>query len=207
MAPSNCQRWLGSLRGIAIAFVLGSLLTACSLPRMIDSNVESFTANPPISTGAPFRFERLPSQQAQALAQDHLELITKAALERVGLIYNTQQARYSVQANLRIVQFQPPPRRSPRFYGPMVDAYGNLYPPYPILPIEPTWYSHSVHLVMRDLRSGQVTFETTATFDGPWTDTVNLLPPIMDAALHDFPAPPAGVRRVVVELPVTGEQR
>jgi hypothetical protein len=89
----------------------------------------------------------------------------------------------------------------------MVDSYGNLYPPYPILPIEPTWYSHSVHLVMRDLRSGQVTFETTATFDGPWTDTVNLLPPIMDAALHDFPAPPAGVRRVVVELPAAGEQR
>jgi hypothetical protein len=34
-------------------------------------------------------------------------------------------------------------------------------------------------------------------------DSGNLLPVILDAALSGYPAPPLGVRRVVIELPGT----
>jgi hypothetical protein len=38
-------------------------------------------------------------------------------------------------------------------------------------------------------------------FEGPWSDSANLLPVLLEAALRDFPNPPAGVRKVTIELP------
>ncbi len=57
-------------------------------------------------------------------------------------------------------------------------------------------------MLLRDSSNGQLAYETAAVFDGPWRDTLNLLPPMLEAALKDYPLP--GKRRVVVELPVAG---
>jgi hypothetical protein len=65
----------------------------------------------------------------------------------------------------------------------------------------PTMYRREVSLLMRDLKSAQVVYETRAVHDGPWHDTDNVLAAMFDAALKDFPHPPAGTRRVNVEIP------
>jgi len=44
-------------------------------------------------------------------------------------------------------------------------------------------------------------FETRATHDGPWADSAQILPAMLAAALQGFPHPPAGVRRVDIEIP------
>lgn len=66
------------------------------------------------------------------------------------------------------------------------------------------WYRHRVHLTLRDSTTSQVAYETTAVFDGPWRDTLNLLPPMLEAALKDYPMPVQ--RKVVVELPAANKE-
>jgi hypothetical protein len=46
-----------------------------------------------------------------------------------------------------------------------------------------------------------VVYETSASFDGTWSDSANLLPVLLQAALQDYPQPPAGSRKVNIELP------
>jgi hypothetical protein len=64
-----------------------------------------------------------------------------------------------------------------------------------------TSYRHEVSLLLRDLRNGQVVYETRAVHFGPWSDTLNILPALFEAALKDFPNPPPGLRKIDVEIP------
>mgnify|MGYP001796370640 CR=1 FL=1 len=64
-----------------------------------------------------------------------------------------------------------------------------------------TQYRHDVTLLLRDLRTGQLVYETSATHTGPWNDRYNILRALLAAALKDFPNPPAGPRSVKVEIP------
>ncbi len=80
-------------------------------------------------------------------------------------------------------------------------GYGYGYPygfPYPVA--SPTSYLHDVALVMRDVASNTVVYETRAKHEGPWNDSMAILPAMFDAALQGFPAAPAGPRRVSVEV-------
>jgi hypothetical protein len=65
----------------------------------------------------------------------------------------------------------------------------------------PNPYQYEVSLVMRDLRSGQVVYETQAAHSGPWSDGERIVPALMSAALKDFPNPPAKARQVNIEIP------
>ena len=65
----------------------------------------------------------------------------------------------------------------------------------------PTHYRREVSLIMRDLKSGQVVYETRASHSGPWRDNVPIFATLFQAALANFPNPPAGLRRVNIELP------
>ena len=56
-------------------------------------------------------------------------------------------------------------------------------------------------MVMRDLTTQKVVFETRAVHDGVWSDGLAVLPAMLDSALLGFPQPPAGVRRINVEIP------
>jgi hypothetical protein len=64
-----------------------------------------------------------------------------------------------------------------------------------------TSYRYEVSLLLRDLRNGQVVYETRAVHFGPWLDTRNILPVMFQAALKDFPNPPAGGRKINIEIP------
>lgn len=201
MKPQGASRALYWLA--AVATVLS--LSACAMHRMIDSEVESFVGPSGAVRGASYRFERLPSQQAQPAAQEHIETLAQAALGRAGLVRNGAHPRYSVQVALKVVQYQPAPRYQSHFGSPFIAADGFPFYPAPLLVLEPPWYSHTVHLLMRDTATGQVAYESTARFDGPWSDSANLLPAILEAALRDYPNPPLGVRKVVIDLPPPGK--
>jgi hypothetical protein len=62
-------------------------------------------------------------------------------------------------------------------------------------------YLREVSLVLRDARSHAVLYETRTTHDGIWADARAVLPAMLAAALQGFPVPPAGPRRVNIEIP------
>ncbi len=189
------------------AAVLTLALGACSIPRMIDSQVQSFVGAAGAQAAATYRFERLPSQQAQPEVQDRVEAMAQVALQRVGLTLTDRQPRYAVLVEAQVTQFQPTPRRSTHLIIPYVNADGSpAYSPLLFLS-EPPWYVHTAHLVLRDTQSGQIAYETSGRFEGPWSDSATLWPVVMEAALQGYPHPPEGVRTVTIELPRQGNHR
>jgi hypothetical protein len=184
----------------ALLVLAVAALTGCSLPRMIDSDVQSFVGNAPALNGVSYRFERLLSQ-ANKMDQDQVEALAQEALDRIGLQRNDDAPRYLVQVNVAVDTMQNPHYRPPR-PRLVVGANGAIYEEWPwTLSVEAPWYRHRAQLLLRDSGTGQLAYETAAVFDGPWRDTLNLLPPMLEAALKDYPLP--GKRRVVVELPAT----
>ena len=194
------------------ALVLG--LGGCALPRMIDSDVQSFTAAVPAVSPALYRFERLPSQLDGAL-QDQTEALAAQALAKVGLtpaalvsgaIAGTAaaapSASYAVQVGVQVSAMDSPYPHAT--VGGFWGLHGLHQRSSLALVMEPPWYRHAVHIVLRDSATGQLAYETRASFDGPWADSAKLLPAILDAALNGYPTPPTGPRKVVIELP--GEQ-
>lgn len=177
-----------------------ALLTACGLPRTIDSDVQSFVGTPAAVAPATYRFERLPSQ-SNAAQQSALEALAATALSRVGLTQDMQQAKYVVQLSLDVTQLgQPYSGFGMRgFWGSGLHGNGATFG----FMGEPLWYRHNVQLLLRDAASNQLAYETSARFEGPWSDTANLLPAILEAALAGYPNPPVGPRKVVIELPAS----
>ncbi|SDN92128.1 DUF4136 domain-containing protein [Polaromonas sp. JS666] len=190
------------------------LMAGCSTVRVVDSDVTAFYNwnGPPPAPATPYRFERLPSQQAAGSQQDHVEGLARAALAKVGMELNPPAARYSVQvtANTQIID------RGPYGYSPY-GGFGfgsgvfvgggsrgaSVGLSFPIGGgiAEPPYFKRELSIVMRDLRTNQVSFETRALHDGVWGDTLAVLPAMLDSALRGFPQPPAGTRRINVEIP------
>lgn len=209
--------WPGSpqvLRSLVLSLAASALLGGCAVPRMIDSTVSSYTGQAPARSNASFEFERLPSQ-TQSPRQDAIEALATEALRKVGLVPARSPdasgqavgAHYKVQVSVHISQIANPAAPRPR--SSLLWGLGDMQPigSGTVLLLEPPWYRHAVQLVLRDSQSSQVAYETTAVFDGPWSDSTRLLPAIMDAALQGYPQAGGGARKVVVELPATPENR
>ena len=62
------------------------------------------------------------------------------------------------------------------------------------------WYQREVSLLIRDAASNQVVYETHAVHGGRWADGSTVLPAMFSAALSGFPNPPAGQRKINVEV-------
>jgi predicted small secreted protein len=194
--------------------VLAFFMAGCSTTRLVDSDVTAFSrwsAAPP-APGTPYRFERLPSQQTFAAQQDQLEALARNALARVGLDLNPTIARYSVQVVVNTLVLDRGFYGAPGYGGfgyPMTGVFlggGNrgaslgLGMSFPLRFPDP-YFKRELSLLMRELSTGQVVFETRAVHDGVWSDTLAVLPAMLDAALTGFPQPPPGTRRVNVEIP------
>jgi hypothetical protein len=197
------------LTGLILA---AGLLSGCASMRIVDSDVVSVVAAPAGMSlqGAKYRFERLPSQANNPEA-GLAEQQAQAAMTAVGLVRDDANAQLSVLVGFAGTQYLadawgrplPPGAWSPyygsismgRGIGPNVGlGMGMRFPP-------PTQYRREVSLIMRDLKSGQVVYETRATHDGPWADSAQVFATLFQAAMANFPNPPAGLRRVNIEIP------
>jgi len=192
---------------------LALLLGGCSGMRLVESQVRSTaaaTAGQPIEAGARYRFERLPSQ-TDPVETDSVEAIAEAELAEVGLVRDDAAARYSVQITTRmetyVVDDWGRPYSGPRVGGTIMIGNGGMYGGYGSgvglgmrFP-PPSQYRHEATLLLRDLGTSQVVYETSARHEGPWNDRYNILRAVLAAALKDFPNPPAASRRVKVEIP------
>lgn len=198
------KRLFAAVLSIAL---IGLFVTGCASNRLVESDVSAFhrwNGAPPVP-GTLYRFERLPSQQGAQ--QDYLESLSRAALARVGLRLEPSVARLGVQVGLSTVVMA----RGPYDGG----GFGYMTPgiflgggsrgasfglSFPLRFSEPPFYRRELTLLMRDLASGQVVFETRALSDSLHNDLPALLPAMLEAALRGFPQPPAGMRRIPVDL-------
>ncbi|WP_233252736.1 DUF4136 domain-containing protein [Limnohabitans sp. T6-20] len=205
MTTKSMRRWACLLGALAL-----SGLTGCASMRIIDSDVVSVAAVPPGMSlqGAKYRFERLPSQvnnPEAGLAKQQAQ----AAMSAVGLVRDDAGAQLSVLVGFAGTQYLADPWGRP--LPPGWTPYGNVYMGNGLGPHiglgmgmrfpPPTHYHREVSLIMRDLKTGQVVYETRAVHDGPWRDNTTIFATLFQAALANFPNPPTGLRRVNIELP------
>lgn len=177
------------------------LLAGCASTRKIDSEVRSFAGAADAPGEPTFRFDRLPSQQPATALQERLEALATDALARKGLVRNDASARYSVVLQVQAEQYTPL-LTHPAWPGRLRSGpHGRLWHPWPWLEMESTEYRHAVGILIRNVASGQLVYESRAVHDGPWGDTLNLLPAILEAALHDYPQASPTPHTVVVDLP------
>ena len=200
-----------------IFFLMAALLltTGCAGLRIIDTDVTTFALWPAAAPapGASYRFERLPSQQllpagspTVELPQDQLEALTRDALNKAGLVNNPADAAFDVQVSATARKIQRRAYDGRLMGGPSVAFGGGTSGGFvgfsmPLMVYEPPMYLREVSLVLRDARSHAVLYETRATHDGIWADARAVLPAMLAAALQGFPVPPAGSRRVNIEIP------
>jgi hypothetical protein len=210
----TATRQLTQWFSMAMAALALSWLSGCGAMRLIDSDVVSVAAMPPGMNlqGAKYRFERLPSQ-AQNPEAGLAEQQAQLAMTAVGLVRDDAGASLSVMLGFSGSQYPADPWGRP--LGPGWTPYGSIaigsgfggglgshvglgmgmrFPP-------PTHYRREVSVIMRDLKSGQVVYETRASHAGPWSDNVPIFATLFQAALANFPNPPAGPRRVNIEVP------
>ncbi|MEY4757522.1 MAG: hypothetical protein RJA34_2420 [Pseudomonadota bacterium] len=202
------------MRLLLALFVVLITLTGCAGMRVIDSEVQAASTLP---AGTPaiqghYRFDRLPLQntpEIQAEAQ-RMEALAQTALARHGLIRDDAQARYGVQlgARLQMREWRRPGSTSggPGWRGDWMShgfinlnrpgagvGFGMSFPPSYL-------YQYEISVLIRDLSTHQVMFESRATHEGPWSDTSIVLAALFEAALKDFPNPPAGIRKINIEV-------
>ncbi|MEO7159514.1 MAG: DUF4136 domain-containing protein [Polaromonas sp.] len=203
------KRALAAIFSVAL---LAFFMAGCSGLRVVESDVTAFynwSATPPVP-GTAYRFERLPSQQVVGAQQDYVEGLARTALAKVGMALSPTVARYSVQVRVttRVIERFP-------YDGIGYDGFGFATPgvflgggnrgaalgmSFPMRFSDP-YYRRELTLLMRDLGSNQVVFESRALSDGVQNETLAVLSAMLDAALQGFPQPPAGTRRINVQLP------
>jgi predicted small secreted protein len=214
-----------SLPSVLFALVCALLLSACAGMRVVDNDVVSFAQWPNAAPPAPgpssrYRFERLPSQQSglpqsgisgMALTQDQIETIARTALDKFGWQNMPAAATFNVQVSATTRYAQRNPYNSPAYGG--FGGFGNsgvsigggtagsfIGFSFPLGRSEPSLYLREVSIVVRDAASNAVTFESRATHSGIWNDPQKVLPAMFEAALQGFPTPPAGARRINIEI-------
>ena len=185
--------------GLATLLALGG----CATTRIIDSEVRSFAGSVGPANPAIYRFERLPSQDLQAKAQDQLETMAQPLLESVGLRKADTAPQYALQMTATVQAIQNPS------YGPYwrrqrwIDRDGLMLFPSMGLMLEPPWHRYSVSLVLRDIATSQTAFESIAQHVGPWSDSQQLLPALIRAALSDYPRAQPQPHPVLIEISPT----
>ena len=188
-------------RGLGISLVLAALLSACATARLIDSQVRSFRPEQTApSNDAPlrYRFDRLPSQQVAADAQDKLESLAVPVLAQRGLVLDASAARVTVE--LRVTVDTVTRVGGWRAEHGLFGAGNGLWPPPLSMSLEPPLYRYTVQLLLRDAADKSVVFESGAQHEGPWPDRDKVVPAVLLAALRDFPAGAALPQRVLVDL-------
>ncbi|MEO5795329.1 MAG: DUF4136 domain-containing protein [Rhodoferax sp.] len=194
----------------ALTLAAAVLLGGCASITRVDNDVQSFASwTSPVPRPLSFRFERLPSQQIDIASQDAVEQLALPSLAQAGLVLDTANARYSLQISTQMLTestwdrsygpYGPWGRRGPWMGGGRGMRGPFMAPMMPMVPMEVRSYQRLLSLVLRDLATGQVVYETQASQDSNWPIGSDLIPAMVTAALHGFPNPPAGLQRITVD--------
>jgi len=189
-------------------------LSACASVYRVDNQVQSFarwdSASAPAAPQS-YHFERLPSQREgdAAASHDALENMAQVALARVGwsLAQPAASAPWTVQVAVDTLRLPRPPWEDRwggfgyTVSGHLVMGVGEPFWGSGLMRMDRPYYERKLSVVIRQTASHQVVFETRAAHDGVWHGTPELWGAMLDAALRDFPAPPAGERQVNIDLP------
>ncbi|HDS1774998.1 hypothetical protein NPS33_24665 [Pseudomonas putida] len=185
----------------------GALLAGCAGPRLVESDVSSFSTLSSLPSPPTYRIDRLPSQQAHAAAFAPIEAQADQALARVGLRRDDAHPRLLAQLGAEGGYTRPRdwPYYSPDpFYGRFGWGlgYGGRWGMSMgwMMDSPPTLYHRKVSLVLRDAASQQVVYETSAVYEDVWTDDPAIYGVLFNHALTGFPRPPAGPRKVRTEI-------
>jgi hypothetical protein len=167
---------------------------------LLDNDVQSFSGLSTLPAQPTYRFERLPSQQVPAQAE--LEGMAMAALQQAGLRRDDANARFSVQVSGAIHRILSPWSTNwshGAWGGPLRPHFGLGGTGLSGLD-EPYWYRREVTVILRELPSNRVVFETHGVNDGPWVDDQAVFGAMFQAAMQGFPTTPQGLRRVNIQV-------
>lgn len=199
------RRWMqAAAGGIALA-ALGAL-GGCAAVNRLSAEVSTYGQWPAGRSPGSYAFERLPSQQARAEQMQPLEDAAAPALARAGFRPAAPGAAPDVlvQVGLRISRADNPPWDDPLWWH---GGFGRWpHGPWrgPVWGIgwraEPARYDREVALLLRDRATGAPLYEARASSEGFQRSPANVLQPLFQAALTDFPATGVNPRQVVVPL-------
>lgn len=191
------MRRLATLAALAAAVVLAACGTYT-----LDNTVQSFSQLQGVPAPATYRFDRLPSQQGPLQAQ--LEAMADQSLQAAGLRRDDANPRYSVQVSARTIETLSPWADPWDGYGwgwragawrwRRTHAFG--FSAYQ----EPSWYHREVNVIVRELATNRVVYESRAISDAPYLDAAKVFPAMFQAAMQGFPNPPQGPRVVNVQI-------
>ncbi len=195
-------RWMGLL-------LICVLLSACAVPRTVDSTVQTYSTLAGLPQPPTYRLMELPSQQANPRSFATIAPLAHASLARVGLQRDDAAPRLiaEVEVGMRTGYLQGPwypngpwggswgPGWSDSF-GAGYGWGGGLRAGALLRDMPPTIYRHEVRLVLRDAQTQHTVYETSAFNEDVWTDTPTVFGVLLDAALAGFPNPPEGPRNV-----------
>jgi len=200
MGPLACPiRW----GGLFLMALFSLLFSGCNSMRIIESQVQtsiqwptSATAQTAVPAKTFFRLDRLPAD-VNSLQAGWAEVELEAALAPLGWTRNDTQAQYTIWIGVRAAEFIADPWGRP-VRGPWVNRFnisiGTGYRRAGFPP--PSGYAQEVSIIIRDLRTSNVVYQTKALHEGPWTDQQNIWRAMIGAALQGFPNPSVLNRRV-----------
>ena len=194
--------WFTPLRLVGLMVLAAASLSGCATSYVLDNNVQSFSGLAALPAQPTYRFDRLPSQQAFPF-QAQVEAMADPALFKAGLRRDDAAPKLGVQVTARVQRALSP-------WADPWDGWGGIHGrgrwgsgfgiggSFPRM--EQPWYHREVAIVVRDLPTNRVVYETHAVNDGPWSDNATVFPAMFDAAFQGFPNAPAGARQVNVKI-------
>ena len=192
---------------ILAAFLVAAagMLTACASFNSVNAEVASYGSWPSQRKPGTYAFERLPSQQARADAQQRLEDAAHPALAAAGFVAAPPGATPDVlvQVGARITRTERSPWDDPLWWR---GGFGYWHPrpfggPYP------GWYRNQsprydreVALLLRDRGTGAPLYEARASSEGTTSGGDELLSAMFKAAMGDFPQSGSVPHTITVQL-------
>jgi hypothetical protein len=187
--PPTMQDFLR--RAAAAALIAG--LAGCASSYRLDNTVQAFSSLASLPPNPTYRLERLPSQ-AGAPDQARIEALADPALFRAGLRRDDAAPRYSVQVASRT--------QGVLSASPLGGGFGWGWPWWepPVQTAANTAYQRDVNVVIRDIASNRVVYESKASSESFYLNNDEVVGAMFDAALAGFPNPPQGARHVNVQV-------